>query len=174
MQMTNAERLLGIMLAEIMEEMNLHREVDPTFVKTALINHDEWSIPWKYSYFHDEESASDGEVQETARILSMMSFLEYSVRELDAAEQAEFADEDALRFTGFDGNNDRHHGIAHTMVNDLDRFSQFKGRTMNSHSRGTLMRYRRISPVYDSEMEGMHGDALSADQLRTIVAAASY
>lgn len=174
MQMTNAERLLGIMLAEIMEEMNLHREIDPTFVKTALINHDEWSIPWKYGYFHDEEPASDDEVQETARILSMMSFIEYSVSALDPADQAEFAAESALRFDGFDGNNDPHHGIAHTLVNELDRFTEFKDRAMNSHSRGSLMRYRRMKPVYDHEFAGMAGDGLSAEQLRTIVGASRY
>lgn len=174
MQMTNAERLIGIMLAEIMEEMNLHREIDPTFVKKALINHDEWSLRWKYGYFHDELPASEDEVQETASILSMMSFIEHSVQELDEAEQAEFNDEDALRFSGFDGNNDRHQGIAHTMLTDLQRFSEFKDRATNSHSRGTLMRYRRIRPVYDQEMTGMHGDPLSAEQLRKIVAASRY
>ncbi|MEG8051458.1 YfbU family protein [Sphingomonas aurantiaca] len=174
MQMTNAERLIGIMLAEIMEEMNLHREIDPTFVKVALINHDEWSIPWKYSYFHNEDSASEDEVLETASILSMMAFIEHSVSELGEVEQAEFLDEDALRFTGFDGNHDRHQGIAHTMVTDLERFSEFRDRATNSHSRGTLMRYRRIRPAYDNEMEGLNGEGLSAEQLRTIVAASRY
>jgi uncharacterized protein YfbU (UPF0304 family) len=174
MQFTNAERLLGIMLAEIMEGMNLSREIDPTFIKSALIGHEEWSIPWKYGFFHDEETASDDEVMETASILSMMSFIEYSVGELDPADQAEFADEGALRFDGFDGNHDRHSGIANTMVNDLDRYSEFKERGMNSHSRGSLMRYRRMRPAYDQELDGMNGEPLSAEQLRTIVASSRY
>lgn len=174
MKMTNAERLLGIMLAEIMEEMNLNREIDPSFIKAALINHDDWSISWKYSCFHDEEPVSDEAVLETADILSMMSYIEHSVSKLDPAEAAEFADDDVLQFRGFDGNNDRHHGIARTMMNDLERFTEFKDRPLNSHSQSTLQTYRRMKPVYDQELRGTHGRGLSAEALRAVRAAAAY
>jgi len=174
MKLTNAERLLGIMLAEIMEEMNLSREIDPSFIKTALINHDDWSIQWKYSCFHDEEPVSDEAVIETADILSMMSYIEHSVSKLDPAEASEFADDDVLRFRGFDGNHDRHHGIAHTMINNLERFTDFADRPLNSHSQSTLQIYRRMKPVYDKELRGTHGRGLSADALRAVRAAARY
>lgn len=173
MQMTNAERLLGVMLAEIMEGMGLNRDIDPTFVKKVLINHDEWALSWKYGFFHDEAPVEQDDVRETGDILSMMSYIEHSVQLL-AETNPEFADEHALRFSGFDGNNDRHHGIAHTIVHDLNRFSEFQDRDLNSHSMGSLPMYRRIKPAYDAAVRGTLGRGLSADDLRTIVAAAHY
>jgi hypothetical protein len=49
-----------------------------------------------------------------------------------AKEAAPFGEN--VRFAGFDGNNERHYGIATYRVDDMKRFQHFKGRDLNSHS----------------------------------------
>src|ERR1700754_2352763 len=119
MPFSDGERLIAIMLADLMERVGASGETDPALIKRILINKDDWALRFKYpGIFHDEDGPSDAEVSETTCILAMMSFIEYSVRELPAAERAEFENEDRLQFRGFDGNHDTHHSIAHTMIND--------------------------------------------------------
>ncbi|HEX4737870.1 MAG TPA: YfbU family protein [Allosphingosinicella sp.] len=165
--LTPAERLIVVMLAEVMEALNLRHEIDPALVKRLAINHDDWAITWQYGAIFNDEAPSEEAIQETADILDMWSFIEYSVEQLGPTEQAEIK---ALRwqFSGFDGNNDRHHGIAHTLIDDLGRWSEFQGRNLNSHSRATLARYRDMLPRYRDAMKG-NSEPLTADQLRTIL-----
>ena len=169
MKISDGERLIAVMLAEVMEAMSLKEEIDPTFVKKVLINQDDWALSWKYSgLFPGEAGPDDDTVAETSSILSMMSFIEYSINQLPVEQQAEFSN---LEFIGFDGNHDRHYSVAITLIEDLDRFSEFAGRTLNSHGAATAEGYLRIKPAYDRAMQGCSGNALSAGKLRDILAA---
>lgn len=53
------------------------------------------------------------------------------------------------RFDGFDGNNDPHFGIASFLIDDLGLWAEQKARPRNSHSRGTLMTYRKMLKAWD-------------------------
>jgi len=53
----------------------------------------------------------------------------------------------ALTFDGFDGNNDRHSGLASFLVQDMGRSEEFKGRPLNSHSQSSLPKYRNMVPA---------------------------
>ena len=53
----------------------------------------------------------------------------------------------ALTFDGFDGNNDRHYGLASFLVQDMGRFEEFKGRPLNSHSQSSMPKYRNMLPA---------------------------
>jgi hypothetical protein len=168
MELTDGERLIVVMLADLMEAMEVNREIDPALVKRLAINRDDWAIRLVYSGIFDSEPPTEADVRETVDILAMWGFIEYSVEELDQPERDEIK---LLRwqFTGFDGNHDPHHGIAHTLIHDLGRFSEFKERGLNSHSQATLPRYRSILWRYNQAMHGGGAAPLSADQLRTIL-----
>lgn len=168
MKLTDGERLIVVMLAEVMEEMGLNREIDPALVKRLAINRDDWAIATQYHGIFDGEEPSAAEVEETHQILSMWSFIEYSIGELEGEEAKEAANFRHTKFSGFDGNNDPHHGIAHTLINDLERYSEFKDRALNSHSRATLPRYRTMLPKFDAAMRDNH-DALPIDVLRDLL-----
>ena len=142
----------------------------PSLVKRLLINKDDWAFPIQYhGIFNAEEAHTNEEVTETIDILSMMGFIESSVSQLNDAERPEFEGNDLLKFRGFDGNNDPHFSIAHTLINDLDRFSEFVDRPLNSHSRSTLSIYRRLLPHYRDMLSGTHGGLFTADRLRILV-----
>ena len=168
MELTDGERLIVVMLSDLMESMEVNREIDPALVKRLAINQDDWAIRMVYSGIFDSEAPNDAEVRETIDILAMWSFIEFSVNDLDETEQNEIK---ALRwqFSGFDGNHDRHHGIAHTLIHDLNRFSEFKDRGLNSHSQATLPRYRSILREYNGAMQGRGGEPLTAEQLREML-----
>jgi len=169
MSLTDGERLITLMLADLMQGLEISGEIDPALVKRLVIDKDDWALRFRYpGVFHDEPGPTDEEVSETTEILSMMSFIEYSIRELPEGERAEFEANNRLRFRGFDGNNDPHHGIAHTLINDLDRFGEFKDRGLNSHSRATLPTYQRLLPIYEALLHDCSGDPFSAEQLRTL------
>ena len=168
MKLSDGERLIVVMLAEVMQEMGLNHEIDPTLVKKLAIDHDDWAIAAKYHGIFDGEAPSDAEVTETHDILSMWSWIEHSIRELEGADADEAAGFHHTQFSGFDGNNDAHFGIAHTMINDLGYYDEFAGRPLNSHSRATLARYRAMLPKYKAAMDGHAGGELSLDELRAI------
>jgi uncharacterized protein len=149
MKMSDGERLITVMLAEVMEYLKLDQEIDPAFVKKMVIGNEAWALKWRYhGLFSGEEPASDALVNETSKLLSMWSWIEHSVRELPPSDQAELAAKYRTQFSGFDGNNEDHHGVAFTLVKDLGRFDEFADRELNSHGM-RVPKYRQMKVVFD-------------------------
>lgn len=169
MQLSDGERLIAVMLADVMESMGVNRDVDPTLVKRLLFNRDEWALTWEYPGIFDGESPTDEVIKETSDILSMWSFIEFSIGELKGEDAEAAKSLYPNKFPGFDANNDPHYGVAHTLINDLGRWSEFKGRSLNSHTQSSLPRYRDMLPRYDAAMQGWIDGPLSLDVLRGIL-----
>lgn len=71
------------------------------------------------------------------------------------------------RFPGFDGNHEiegEYMGIARFLVDDLRRFSSFKGRDFNSHHE-LLSGYRRMLTVFQSIRPQVLHTPISAAQI---------
>ena len=169
MQLSDGERLIVVMLAEVMEALKLNQELDPSLIKTLAYNHDDWAIEHTYHGLFDSEGPPEEVVKETHDILWMWQVLEDSISNLKGADATEAAGWHYNQFSGFDGNHDRHFGVTHTLVKTLGLYSQFKDRGFNSHSQATLPRYRQILQKFDAAMEGNHGEPLSMDKLREIL-----
>ena len=74
-------------------------------------------------------------------------------------------------FPGFDGNHEGGHlGIADFLVNELGRFSDFKGRDLNSHC-PLLENYRRMVKSFEPMRNDLVGQELDASQLIEILKA---
>ncbi len=134
-----------------------------------MFNRDEWALTWQYPGIFEGEEPPEDVIKETCDILDMWSFIEYSIRELEGEEAEEAAKFHHTKFSGFDGNNDRHYGVAHTLINDLGRWTEFKDHPMNSHSRATLSRYRTMLPKYKAAMEGWIDGPLPLEKLRDLL-----
>jgi tryptophanyl-tRNA synthetase len=76
---------------------------------------------------------------------------------------------DPAKATLFDGNNETEYmGAAYVLINDLDRFSMFKGRHLNSHM-PSLETYKRMLEVYlPIRRSGSFGQ-LNAEQIIQIL-----
>lgn len=168
MKLTDGERLIVVMLAEVMEALKLNEEINPSLVKTLAFNHDDWAIEHKYSGIFRSEAPQDAEVSETIDILWMWGIVEDRIADLAGAEADEAKGWPFAKFRGFDGNHDRHYGIARTLINDLEQFGDFKGRDVNSHSQATLPRYRTMYAKFDQFITANQGGPLTVDQLRAL------
>lgn len=167
--MTDGERLIAVMLAEVMEALKLDREIDPALVKSLVINNDGWALKRKYSGIFDSETPSDEVISETTDILWMWGIIESSIDKLSGAEADEAKGWHWAAFNGFDANNDSHYGVARTMIEELGEFSTSrKGVSLNSHSQASLPRYRRMYERFDGYVQAGQAAPLSFDALRNL------
>lgn len=169
MKLTDGEKLIAIMLADLLQANGVNGEVDPAFVKSAICGGDFWALKWKYhGLFHDEvtdESVAD----EVGKIMSMCSYVEYSIGELDSGDTAKLTQTGNV-FFGFDGNNETDYfGVSEMLVNQMGRFDEFSSRSMNSHM-PALAKYRRMKQVYEGVGGPGHGP-LSVDNINAILSA---
>lgn len=137
MRLSNAERLIVAMLANIQKEMKIGGDIDPDFILEALRGGQEWSVEWEYSSLFPKEPATPEELEETTAYLDMWWRIENSYQALSDADKEAVVKANngsAPKFSGFDANSDPHHAITCTLINKLNRYDEFKGRPLNSHA----------------------------------------
>lgn len=168
MKLSDGERLIVVMLAEVMQELKLNKEIDPSLILTLACGRDDWAIKHKYNNLFEDGQQTDPEVGETIDILWMWRIIESSMSQLTGDEATESKSWHMKEFRGFDGNNDRHHGIASTLINQIGDFSDFKGRNLNSHSQVTLPLYRKMYQKFDGYIKAQKAEPLSFEALRDL------
>lgn len=176
MKLTDGEKIIIAMLADIHKAMKIKGETDLNLLMEAIYGGHLWSLKWEMSGLLHDHVDDEKEVSETCDILDMWGFIERSFDGLDTSEK------DRVRaanhghdpkFSGFDGNNEGHFGIAKHLIEVMGRFTEFAGRDLNSHSR-VVPHYLRMYRVFEP-MRGMLGTrpgvALTADEIIGILQA---
>jgi uncharacterized protein len=166
----DGEKLILMMLCELFGKLKINGDLDPAFIEEVIIGGHFWALDWKYTgIFHGHEDSTD-KLRETVDVLDMWSFLEYGYEKLSkkdkdrVAKEAEPFGKD-VKLHGFDGNNESEYmGIARFMIEQLDRFSKFKGRDLNAHM-PTLEAHRRMLAVFQPLRNKMAGRDLNADEI---------
>ena len=171
MKLTDPEKLMLIMLTEIHEHLKITNGVDAKFVQSAIYRDNTWGLSWKFPGIFQGGGAPDPPtVGEVVDILDMWSAIETSYQRLSAEDQERIKVEAHPygdgRFDGFDGNNETEHlGIARFLIDDLGRFTNFKGRELNSHLPLSLEGYRRMLAVFLPLRPSLGPDDLTAGQI---------
>ena len=170
MHLSDGEKLIAAMLADLMIHLKATDGIDPRFIRDALPA-DGWALKWKYPDIFAEGLTREGVPEEVADILVMYRVIEDSIRNLPPQDSAQL-DSHYREFHGFDGNNESEHfAVAVFMVDSLDRFEDYRGRNMNSHM-PMLDRYRRILATFKQERRAnLSGEAFSLDQLKRVLGA---
>lgn len=174
MKVTDGEKLILLMLSELYDKLGVDGEIEPDFIRSAIFSNKTWSIPWKYSGIPFESQETPKIVKEVLDILDMWSFIEYSYGELNDKGKAYVEKEAAPfgkepKFRGFDGNNETDYmGTASFIVNQLDRFEEFKGRNFNSH-RPSVDGYQRMLSVFEEIRRHISFEPLNAEQIAQIL-----
>lgn len=174
MKISDGEKLILLMLSEIYDKLGVDGEVEPDFIRSAIFSDNTWSIPWKYMGIPFEEQNTPEVVKEVLDVLDMWSMIERSYEGL-SEKQKEWVEKEAEpfgkdpKFPGFDGNNESEHmGTASFLVNDLDRYEEFKGRNFNSHY-PTIESYRHMLSVFKPILKNLNFKPLSAQDIVDIL-----
>jgi uncharacterized protein YfbU (UPF0304 family) len=172
MQLRDADRVILVLLAEVLEKLGGSDQIDPDFVKDCVYSDHPWALRWKYhGLFGDRHEPNPKEVDETADILTMWRVVEDSFAKLppDQKERvAKEADPWSLEFDGFDGNDEgEHYSAADMIIKKLGRFEEYQPRELNAHS-ARLGHYRQMLRLY---REGGQRHPLAADEIVRIVRA---
>ena len=176
MNLTNSEKLILIMLSEIYEKLGIdsQRGIDPSFVKEAIYSDNTWGFEWKYSGIFNTSDPAPPEVNDVINIMDMWMFIEEAVESFNdeqknKLEQLASPFGRSPQFIGFDGNNESEHmSVAMFLVNQLDRFQEFKGRSFNCHH-PSLDAHRRMLAVFEPLRTSLADSSLSVDQLARIL-----
>lgn len=175
MELSSGEKLILVMLSEIYEHLKIKGEIDPKLVQSAIFGEQTWSLAWAYpGIVGSGENKTPPVVREVLDILEMWELLEYSYSQLQPADKTKVkADAKPsghdVRFRGFDGNNETEYMAATgVLINDLDRFSTFKGRDLNSHM-PSLETYRRMLAVLQPLRNSHDFGPLNAEQIIQIL-----
>jgi uncharacterized protein YfbU (UPF0304 family) len=177
MKLGDGEKLILIMLSEIHEHLGIRDGVDPKFVRSAIYSGNTWGLRWKYPNIFDNVEIDHAVVSEVVHILDMWSFIESSYQRLSAEDKARIEAEAVpfgkdVQFTGFDGNNEGEYvGAARFLIEKLDRFSNFKGRDLDSHVPMSLDANRRMHAVFGPMRASLADKSLDAIQIMQILQA---
>lgn len=180
MQMTNAEKLMFVMLSEIHEALKIKNGIDVHLLKEAIYSDNTWAIDWEMPGIVQGNKEQDPtEVGYVVDVLDMWSFLEEGYSALSEREIKELAIKaspfgEHVKFTGFDGNNEsKYYSIACFLVNEMGRFQKFSGRELNSHMPTTEM-YTRMLNIFLPIRNSLVGRTLSVDEMANILNSMAY
>jgi uncharacterized protein YfbU (UPF0304 family) len=171
---SDGEKLITLMLCELAKHLKIKGEIDPAFVEATIYRKHLWALGWHFGgIFHGRE-ASKAALDEVLAVLDMWSSIERAYGKLSKKDKARIETDAApfgkyVVFRGFDGNYESEHlGIAAFLIDELDRFSEFKGRDLNAHG-PSIDAYRRMLSVFEPISKNLIGQELSAAQIVDIL-----
>lgn len=168
MKLSTGEKLIAVMVCELHEKLGIRGAFDPTFVRDAILDGQLWALDWEYQGLLPDET-DYAVVKEVTDILDMWSFIEEGFEALSDAERKQFAKDCApfkeAEFMGFDGNNEVEHiGVARFLTEKMERFTRFKGRSLNCHC-PSLDQHRHKLAIFEPIRPTLVGKKLNLDQL---------
>ncbi|WP_035654973.1 YfbU family protein [Bradyrhizobium sp. STM 3809] len=179
MDLSDGERLIILMLADVSKTLKLKGEMDPEFIANMIFNDTLWAIRWKYHGIPFSTDDDPPEVSQTCDILDLWMFLEDGYKQLSKADKERIKSEAApfgenVVFRGFDGNHEaKMLSVARVLIDDLGRWPQFRGRELNAHAR-TVDRYLRMCRAFESIRPRLDMRSLNADEIITILRAQKH
>ena len=173
--MSDAEKLILLMLCEIHEQLPIKNGIEAAFVKSAIYSGNTWGLKWRFSGIYNNTDDTPPEVDEVRNILDMWDFIEHSYGKLSTEDKAIVLEKAPLyggdpQFRGFEGNSDsKQVSIASFLIDDLEHFQRFKGRDLNSHTPGSLDGFRRMLKIFFSLRPALARRPFSATELVSIL-----
>ena len=175
--LTDGERLIAAMVADVSAHLKVKGETDVEFVKKVLYGGHYWAFGWQMSGLFHGHADKQERVRFVVDVLDMWMFIEEAMGTFSTKEKKKIEMEAEpfgkhVQYLGFDGNNEAEYlGIAGFLVEEMDRFSIFKGRGhINSHH-PTLEIYSRMLSVFLPMRQTLVGRKLSPDEVITLMKA---
>ena len=177
MRLTNSEKLILTMLAEIHEKLEIRDGIDTKLLTSAIYSDNTWALSWEMpGIVADSLDPTPPIVNEVTNILGMWSFLEQAYANFDQPAKDKIKTEadpfgSHVKFNGFDGNDESEYlSIAQFLVKDMGRFSLFQGRDLNSHCT-SIDSHSRMFQVFKPIRSTLDHHGLSPEQVIEILQA---
>ena len=171
---SDGEKLLIVIMQDIYKHLKIKDGVDAEFVSEVIYGGHYWAPKWEMQgLFHDYED-NPRDVSFVVDVLDMWSFLEEAYEKLSVEDKEHVKKEadpfgEYVQFVGFDGNNETSNmGIARFLIEQMNRFSRFKGRGLNSHC-PTVARYKQMLVQFEPMRIGLVGRRLDANQIIQLI-----
>lgn len=174
---SDGEKALLMMMRDLYKHLKLQRgEIDPDFMAEVILGGHYWAPRWVMPGLYHNHADQPKDVRFVVDVLDMWSFLESSWTSLSKKDKEHIETEvgpagKKIQFIGFDGNNEAElMGIAMFFIDTMNRFSEFKGRDLNSHMPMTAT-YRRMLTAFEPIRASLVGGGLSMAQIIRILQA---
>ncbi|WP_346380800.1 YfbU family protein [Acidithiobacillus sp.] len=168
---SDGEKMLILMMGDLFKALNIeNHDSNPNFLAKVIYGGHYWAPKWDMQgVFHDHVDDPQ-DVSYVVDILDMWSFVEEAYERLNHEQKAAImAEATNVKFLGFDGNHEINKmSIASFLVDEMERFSRFKGRDMNSHH-PTEARYRRMLAAFEPMRASLAGGGLNVQQLTALL-----
>ncbi len=155
LRLDKAQMLTIWLLTEVLKHTKGHEEHKTIkLIQQAIYGGHLWALDWEMPGVLHNHADSRENVSFVVDVLDMWEFIEEAWEAFDQAARDQVIAEvgDWLtkpHFTGFDGNNETElMSIARFLIDDMGRFSCFKGRSMNSHC-PMVARYRQMFRLFE-------------------------
>lgn len=144
--LTTAERIILANQFQILANQDKSNAED--YNRSADILRNGYTGLYGHIFGDISEEQPESVTEETHNILSMFRWIDNNLPALTEEERAQL-DLSALKFKGFDGNNDDHYHQTCFMVERLELYDELNAHALNSHSMSTLPHYHRMLAVYN-------------------------
>jgi uncharacterized protein len=175
---SDGEKLIVAMLADVHKSLKVKGEIDPDFVMDAIYGGHFWALAWQYGELCRGDRDSQQLLFEVCDILDMWSSIERAYEQLSAADKTQLEKDAApfgehVRFSGFDGNyQGKHLSIAQFLIERMNRYSKFKDRNLNSTA--SIDGYRRMLPVFETKRASLAKRPFSVADLIELLRAQAH
>ena len=170
-KLSDGEKLILLMLCELYDHLKVKGEIAPQFIREAIYSGNLWGLASGYTgVFHGEET-SGHVVSETISVLAMWRRLEESYEGLSPEDKDWLKQQEGgyVPFYGFDNNNEVPHiSAARFLIDQLGRFENFKGRSLDAHM-PTIEVHRRMLKVFDPILHQVLNRDFSAAQINEVM-----
>ena len=174
MNLTNAEKLILVMLSEIQVKLGMDT-ADAKFITRAIHTGNEWALSWQFTgIVGSEPDPTPPIVHEVHDMLGMWDDLERAYNSFDQATKDKISQEAGLpgygvKFIGFDDHTESKHGsVASFFTKHMDQFPGFQGRSSKAPS-PMVTGYRRMLEVYRPIRERESFNSLSPSNVVEIM-----
>lgn len=176
---TNPEKLMLWMLAQIRREQVSERKdkknneydiKDVELIEESIYGGHFWALDWEMTGILHNHVDDPKRVSFVVDVMDMWGFIERACKDFETDKKQRLIDEVGSwakkpTFMGFDGNNEGEYmGIARFLVEKLNRFEDFKDRSLNSHS-PSVASYKKMVATFKTIRPNLVGRGLSVDEV---------
>ena len=170
-RLTNQEKLMTWLLTEILKNQKGYDDQETVkLIQESILGGHFWALQWEMNGVIHDHVDNPAAVTLVVDTLDMWSFVEEACAKFSTADKDKIVTEvgpwaKEPQFIGFDGNNEGEYlNIARFLVEKLDRFQSFKGRSFNSHS-PKVASYRHMIRLFEPMRAKLVGRGLSVDEV---------